>query len=155
MLRAREKKKQFFTWLASFDAHRPFYEGISDEPYRAEDAIIPPYMPDNEKVRKDFALYYDEISRLDDYVGKVVAELEEQGVSDNTLILFMSDNGRAFPRDKTTLYEGGIKTPWIVKWPAKVKGGSINNNLISSVDIAPTFMRVGSSIRVRRNGFHA
>ncbi|MFY0607699.1 MAG: sulfatase [Cyclobacteriaceae bacterium] len=140
LLDQRPRDKPFFAWLASFDAHRPFYEGISDDPYDPQEVRIPPYMPDTDSVRKDFALYYDEIMRLDDYVGKVVAELEAQGVSENTMIVFISDNGRAFPRDKTTLYDGGIKTPWIVKWPAKVKAGSINNQLISSVDLAPTFM---------------
>jgi N-sulfoglucosamine sulfohydrolase len=141
LLKERPKDKPFFTWLASFDAHRPFYEGISDNPYSKDDVIIPPYIPTTEAVKKDFALYYDEITRMDDYVGKVVAELDAQGVSENTIILFISDNGRAFPRDKTTLYDGGIKTPWIIKWPSTIKGGSINNHLISSVDIAPTFMR--------------
>ncbi|MEC3908692.1 sulfatase [Tamlana sp. 2201CG12-4] len=140
LLRQRPKGKPFFTWLASFDAHRPFYEGMSDNPHSFEDVVIPPYIPETDKVKKDFALYYDEIARMDDYLGKVVAELEAQGVADNTLILFVSDNGRAFPRDKTTLYDGGIKTPWIVKWPAKIKPGSVNNHLISSVDIAPSFM---------------
>ncbi|RRQ49030.1 heparan N-sulfatase [Maribacter algicola] len=142
LLRSRDKDKPFFTWLASFDAHRPFYENSIDNPHNPEDVILPPYHPDKEKVRKDYALYYDEISRLDDYVGKVVSELKRQGVSDNTMILFITDNGRAFPRDKTTLYEGGIKTPWIIKWPAKIKAGSRSDNLISSIDIAPTFMKI-------------
>ncbi|MEM9930291.1 MAG: sulfatase/phosphatase domain-containing protein, partial [Bacteroidota bacterium] len=69
------------------------------------------------------------------------AELETQGVADNTLILFVSDNGRAFPREKTTLYDVGIKTPWIMKWPGHIKAGTVNPNLVSSIDIAPTFMR--------------
>lgn len=142
LLQQRHKDKPFFTWLASFDAHRPFYEGISDSPYKPEETIIPPYMPETEASKEDFALYYEEITRMDDYIGKVVAELEAQGVAENTVILFISDNGRAFPRDKTTLYDGGIKTPWIIKWPAKIKPGSINNNLVSSVDIAPTFMKI-------------
>lgn len=142
LLKNRPKDKPFFTWLASFDAHRPFYEGISNDPYSEEDVIVPPYMPETNAVKKDFALYYDEISRMDKYIGKVIAELEAQGVTENTLILFISDNGRAFPRDKTTLYDGGIKTPWIVKWPAKIKAGSINNNLVSSIDIASTFMNI-------------
>lgn len=142
LLRSREKDKPFFTWLASFDAHRPFSEGIIDNPHKPENVILPPYHPDTKKVRKDYALYYDEISRMDDYVGKVITELESQGVADNTIILFITDNGRAFPRDKTTLYEGGIKTPWIVKWPSKIKPGSTSNNLVSSIDIAPTFMKI-------------
>jgi len=142
LLRSREKDKPFFTWLASFDAHRPFYEGIIDNPHNPEDVILPPYHPDTDQVRKDYALYYDEISRLDSYVGKVISELEKQGVADNTLILFITDNGRAFPRDKTTLYEGGIKTPWIVKWPSKVKPGTRSDHLVSSIDIAPTLMKI-------------
>lgn len=142
LLKERPKDQPFFTWLAAYDAHRPFYEGISDNPHNPEDVNLPPYVPNTDGVKKDFALYYDEISRMDSYIGKVVSELEKQNVAENTIILFISDNGRAFPRDKTTLYEGGIKTPWIIKWPAKIKGGQINNELVSSVDIAPTFMQV-------------
>ncbi len=107
-----------------------------------DEVVIPPYFPDTKEVREDFAHYYDEISRLDDYVGKVIAELDKQGVSENTLVLFISDNGRPFPRDKTTLYDGGIKTPWIVKWPKMVKANSVNKNLVSAIDIAPTFIQL-------------
>lgn len=141
LLRERPKGKPFFLWLAAYDAHRPYYEGDIDHPYDPAEVAIPPYIPDTEEVRKDFALYYDEIMRMDSYIGKVVAELEKQQIEENTMILFISDNGRAFPRDKTTLYEGGIRTPWIVKWPSVVKAGSVNENLVSSIDIAPSFMR--------------
>ena len=146
LLRQRPKDKPFFTWLASFDAHRPFYDGMSENPHNPEEVVLPPYVPETELVKKDFALYYDEITRMDNYIGKVVAELEAQGVSDNTIILFISDNGRAFPRDKTTLYDGGIKTPWIVKWPKKVKPNTVNHNLVSSIDIAPTFMKLAGLV---------
>jgi len=119
LLKERPKDTPFFLWLAAVDPHRPYTDGIINMPHTADDVILPPYFPDTPSVRNDFAHYYDEIGRLDDYVGKVMAELDKQGVSDNTLILFISDNGRPFPRDKTTLYDGGIKTPWIVKWPKK------------------------------------
>jgi arylsulfatase A-like enzyme len=144
LLRQRPREKPFFVWLAAFDAHRPFYEGISDNPYSPEEVVVPPYIPETDLVKKDFALYYEEITRMDDYIGKVLSELEAQGVADNTLIVFISDNGRAFPRDKTTLYDGGIKTPWIVKWPGRVKAGTVNTNLVSSVDLAPTFLRAAN-----------
>ena len=99
-------------------------------------------MPDTPEVREDYRLYYDEIGRLDQYVGKVVAELTKQKVTENTLILFISDNGRPFPGDKTTLYDGGIRTPWIVKWPATIKPGLRTTSLVSSVDIAPTISQL-------------
>lgn len=142
VLQARPKDKPFFLWLAAIDPHRPYSDNIVGNPHSRADVVIPPYMPDTENVREDFVHYYNEISRLDNYVGKVVDELDRQGISKNTLILFISDNGRPFPRDKTTLYDGGIKTPWIVKWPQKVKPKLICNSLVSAVDIAPTFLQL-------------
>lgn len=142
VLRSRPDDQPFFLWFAALDPHRDYEEGIIDNPHKPEDVRIPPYTPDTPKVRKDFALYYDEITRLDDYVGKVVAELEAQGVADNTLVLFFSDNGRPFPRAKVTVYDEGIKTPWIVKWPGHVAPGSVNERLVSSVDIAPTALEL-------------
>lgn len=137
-LQKRPKNKPFFLWLAAFDPHRPYDR--AEKRHHIQDVEVPVYLPDNEQVRQDLALYYDEISRLDDYVGDVIAELDREGLSENTLVLFISDNGRPFPRDKTTLYDGGIKTPWIVKWPSKVQKGSKSEVLISSVDIAKTFL---------------
>lgn len=130
----------FFLWLAATDPHRGYQEGIIEDPHTIDDVILPPYVPDTEEVRKDYALYYDEISRLDSYIGKVVETLEQQGVSDNTLILFISDNGRPFPRDKTTMYDSGIKTPFIVKWPETVEAGTQSESLVSVVDIGATFL---------------
>ena len=138
----RDMSKPFFAWLAALDPHREYQEGALDPPHQTSDVIVPPHLPDAPGVREDLRLYYDEIGRLDKYVGKVMAKLDEQGVTDNTLILFISDNGRPFPRDKTTLYDGGIRTPWIVRWPARVKAGNTTMALVSSVDIAATFLEV-------------
>jgi arylsulfatase A-like enzyme len=129
-------------WFAAFDPHRDYEEGIIPEPHQPEDVIVPPYLPDTPEVRNDLALYYDEISRMDSYVGKVMDELEKQGVAENTMVLFISDNGRPFPRAKTTLYDSGIKTPWIVHWPAQVEAGTTCSSLVSSVDIAPTMLEL-------------
>jgi N-sulfoglucosamine sulfohydrolase len=142
LLNSRAHDQPFFLWLAAVDPHRPYEENILDDPHAIEDVIVPPYFPDNDEVRNDLALYYDEISRMDGYIGQVIAELDTQGISKNTFILFISDNGRPFPRDKTTLYEGGIKTPWIVRWPEKLLGGLKNQELVSSIDIAPTFLKL-------------
>ena len=69
-------------------------------------------------------------------------ELAAQGAAENTVVLYISDNGRPFPRAKITLYDSGIRTPWIVRWPAGVKAGSVTSRLVSSVDIAPTFLEL-------------
>ncbi|MFT5130873.1 MAG: N-sulfoglucosamine sulfohydrolase [Rhodothermales bacterium] len=141
-LESRPKDKPFFLWLASLDAHRPYYPGIIPKPHTLSDVALPPYLVDIPEIRQDFALYYDEITRFDGYLGRVMDELEKQGVADNTLLLFISDNGRPFPRDKVTLYDSGIKTPFYLRWPAKVQKGSKTSSLISSIDIAPTLLDV-------------
>lgn len=142
LLKTRPENQPFFLWLAAVDPHRPYDKNIIDSPHLKENVVVPPYLPDTEEVRGDLALYYDEISRMDAYIGELISELEKQGISNNTFILFISDNGRPFPGDKTTLYDGGIKTPWIVKWPDKIEKGSTNHQLVSSIDIAPTFMKL-------------
>ena len=139
-LRRRPKDKPFFLWLAALDPHRDYEPGIIENPHKPRDVRVPPYLPDVPQVREELALYYDEITRLDTYIGEVLKEIEKQGIEEDTFVLFFSDNGRPFPRDKTTLYDGGIKTPWIVRWPRCVRAGSFCVQLISSVDIAPTIL---------------
>ncbi|QDU13631.1 Arylsulfatase precursor [Gimesia maris] len=139
-LKQRPKEKPFFMWFAFTDPHRPYQRNIIDRPHTNEDVVVPPYLPDTPEVRGDLALYYDEIARLDGVVGNVRKELNAQKVASNTVIIFLSDNGRPFPRCKTTMYDSGIRTPWIVAWPAQVKAGSVSDSLISSVDLAPTVL---------------
>jgi arylsulfatase A-like enzyme len=139
-LRERPRDRPFFLWLAALDPHRDYEPGAIPDPHRPEDAVIPPYLPDLPEVRKDFALYYDEIGRLDRFVGAVVAEAERQGIAEQTLIVFLSDNGRPFPRCKTTLYDSGIRTPLIVRWPGHVAPGGRCASLVSTIDIAPTIL---------------
>ena len=142
VLRARPNEKPFFLWLAAFDPHRDYEPGTIPTPHRPGDVVVPPYLPDVPEVRQDLALYYDEISRLDHYVGEVLAELDRQKVAQDTLVLFLSDNGRPFPRCKTTLYDSGIKTPFIVRWPGHIRPGTRCESLISTIDIAPTVLRL-------------
>ena len=96
-IESRPKDKPFFFWLATTDPHRPYQKGTIDRPHADDDVMVPPFLPDVSATRGDLAMYYDEIGRLDDYVGRVMKLLEEQGVADDTLVLFMSDNGRPFP----------------------------------------------------------
>ena len=142
-LRERPKDRPFCMWFASIDAHRPWEPDSLGEKHNKADAVIPPYMADMDGTREDLASYYDEIQRLDRGVGQVVKELKQQGVLDNTIIIFMADNGRPFPRCKTWLYDGGIKTPFIVHWPRGItKPGTTSHSLVSVIDIAPTILEL-------------
>ena len=67
-LENRPKDKPFFLWLAALDPHRDYQPNSIPEPHNPKNVIVPPYLPDNDSTRKDLALYYDEISRLDSYL---------------------------------------------------------------------------------------
>ncbi len=141
-LQNRPKDKPFFMWLAAFDPHRGYQPNTIPDPHEPEDAMVPPFLPDVAETRQDLALYYDEVARMDGYIGRVLDELERQCVADNTFVLFLSDNGRPFPRCKTTLYDSGVKTPLVVRWPGKVRPRSVCDSLVSVIDIAPTIVEL-------------
>ncbi len=143
LLNARPGNKPFFFWLAPFDAHRPWSEqtdGPTHDP--ATEVVVPPALVDTRETREDLKNYYNEIARLDHYVGVLERELEKQGIAENTLIIFTADNGRAFPGSKTRLYDAGVKAPFLVKWPKGIKPGLVTRSLVSSIDIAPTLLEL-------------
>lgn len=145
-LQKRPKEKPFFFWLASMDPHRDYGgKGAAAKIHSPAEVVVPPYYPDVPEVRQDFVDYYDEIARLDSYVGKVREELAAQGVADNTMIVFMTDNGRPFPRCKTRITDEGIQTPFLVTWPAKIRAGQATSSLVSSIDLAPTMLELAGA----------
>ncbi|WP_078813686.1 sulfatase family protein [Prosthecobacter debontii] len=148
-LHERPKDKPFFFWFASLDAHRDWdgdkdwQEGLYGPKHDPATVRVPPFLTDDAATRQDLASYYNEITRLDYFVGKVVAELEKQGALENTLIIMMADNGRAFPRAKTRLHDSGMKTPFITHWPAGIQQpGTPSQSLISAIDVAPTLLEL-------------
>lgn len=141
VLKNRPEGQPFFLWLASLDAHRDWgvnqFQGQNDP----DKITVPPFLVDTPSTRKDLASYYDEITRFDYYVGQVENELKRQKIADQTVIIIISDNGRPFPRCKTRLYDSGIKTPMIIKWPAGIGNeAKVCNSLVSVIDLAPTIL---------------
>jgi arylsulfatase A-like enzyme len=107
---------------------------------------VPPYLADTPETRADLALYYDATARMDADVGRMVAELEKRKLLDNTLIVFLSDNGAPFPREKGTLYDPGTRTPLIFSWPRVVRAGSVyTGGIVSTVDLAPTLIDIAGA----------
>ena len=141
-LKARPKGKPFFLWAAHSDPHRGYKPGAVDPPHLPDQVVVPPYLPDTPKVRADLALYYDEVSRFDEHIGMVLAELEQQQLADDTLVLVMSDNGRPFPYCKTMVHVPGVRTPLVVRWPEKIRAGTVSRRVVSTIDIAPTVLRL-------------
>ncbi|MFN4259281.1 MAG: sulfatase [Gemmataceae bacterium] len=137
--------KPFFLWVGFHEAHRPYKPGAVDPPHDPAKVKVPPYLADTLETRADLALYYDEISLMDEYIGQMVAELKKRQLFDNTLIVFFSDNGMPFPRAKGTIYDSGIGTPLLFSWPRRIPAGSTHEGLASVIDLAPTFLDVAGS----------
>jgi arylsulfatase A-like enzyme len=162
------KNKPFFLFVPSVLPHaelagpedeyyKQYENSFEEHPHKGNDygpnALIPGYA----SVAKPRATYAAMVSRLDAYVGQILDKLEALGLADNTIVIFSSDNGShqeggadpvffnssgGLRGNKRDLYEGGIKTPFIVKWPGKVKAGSESNFIGAFWDLMPTFVDI-------------
>lgn len=141
LLKDRPKDKPFFAWFGSADAHRDWQIDDKNHVYDPEEIEVPPFLFDGPKTRQDLADYYHEVSRTDTTMGELVAELRRQGIEDNTYVIYMTDNGRPFPRCKTRLYDSGIKSPFLMACPGKLKPAVVES-LISSIDVGPTILEL-------------
>lgn len=106
---------------------------------------IPPHYVDNGEVRSVLTSSMDAVSHVDFEVGKFLKGLKDTGLEKNTLVILASDHGATLPRHKQQLWATGIKIPMIMRWPEKIKGGTINEELASIIDIAPTCLKVANT----------
>ena len=103
-------------------------------------AVLPPYYPDTPIVRNDWARYYDLITAMDLQAAELLKQLEEDGLTENTIVFFWGDHGRGLPRAKRWLYDSGIRVPLIVRWPGQLQPGTVREDLVSLLDLAPTVL---------------
>lgn len=116
-------------------------EDIRDIPvpdYQTSDVSIPPFLSDVVELRTELVEYYKSISRMDFGIGLFMQELEKRRLDQNTLVIFVSDNGAPFLNSKTTLYDAGVKLPLIIRQPSAAAFGVVNPNMVSLLDIFPT-----------------
>ncbi len=140
-LDARPEGEPFCFWLGTSDPHRPYEEGAGAKAGIDVDAIEPPsFYPNVPEVRGDMADYFTEVERFDREVGQALAELERRGLLENTIVVMTSDHGMPFPRCKSNLYDSGIRVPLVVRWGERVTVGRRAPQLVSLVDLAPTFL---------------
>ncbi|HET8548171.1 MAG TPA: sulfatase [Bryobacteraceae bacterium] len=116
------------------------YPGVKRAQFDPAQVRVPPFLPDNEATRREVAEYYQASNRLDQGIGLMLDLLRETNQLDNTLVIFMSDNGMPFPNAKTNAYDAGLHLPLLVRSPGQARRGLVNNAMISWVDIAPTIL---------------
>ncbi|QJE99181.1 sulfatase [Luteolibacter luteus] len=115
------------------------YKGIEEVAYDPAVLPVPDFLPDTPECRRELAQYYQSVTRTDKALGALVAALKKAGQYENTMIVFTADHGMAFPGAKTTVYEAGLRVPFVVKMPG-VTGGVVNDAMISHSDITPTLL---------------
>jgi N-sulfoglucosamine sulfohydrolase len=108
---------------------------------------IPPYLPETDPVKRDLRRVYSNIIDMDRQVGVILKQLRSDGLLDSTIVVWFSDNGGPMPRQKRSLYDGGIRIPMIIRFPAKKAAGTYNDEMISLIDIAPTSFSI-AGIRI-------
>lgn len=131
----------FYAQLNFQETHRTFHAPPHADPAKVE---IPPYYPDHEITRKDWAQYLDAATELDRKIGKVIELLKRDGLMENTVICFVGDNGAAHVRAKQFCYEEGLNVPFIMHWPsafpmpAGFSAGTVSDRLLMSIDLTAT-----------------
>lgn len=167
---AAKDDRPFFLYFCTDDPHRglpfdswpepnPFgnrlegYPGEKVVKYDPKDVIVPSFLPDTPECRAELAQYYQSVSRVDQGIGKLIQILKDANQYDNTVIIYISDNGIAFPGAKTTLYEPGMRLPCIVRTPWQKNKGIVNNALVTWTDITPTILDF-TGVLPKKHRFH-
>ncbi|GAB3618374.1 hypothetical protein GCM10027416_29310 [Okibacterium endophyticum] len=114
---------------------------VTDEQRRDPDAVqLPPYHPDTQVFRRTWARYHELITQMDHWAGDLLRQLEEDGLAENTIVVFWSDHGQGMPRGKRWVGETGLREPLIVRWPGHLPAGSARRELVHLMDLAPTML---------------
>lgn len=151
--RAREffdaSDSPFFLSVNYPDAHRPFLtqvKGLPEKPLTEADVKPLAYFGlDSPELRRQTADYLNCMNRLDRYIGELLGELEASGKRDNTLVVYMGDHGADMLRGKRTSYEGGVRVPLILSWSGGIAPGQERSELVSTLDLMPTFLEVAKA----------
>lgn len=137
----RRPGQPFFAQLTLMETHRSSGWGAATQQVTKTDpakVAIPPYYPDHPVVRADLARYHDAVARMDEAVGRALRRLAADGLADDTIVVFIGDNGQSLVRGKQFLYDGGLRVPLIIRRPGA--RGSVDERLVTGNDLAPTIL---------------
>ncbi|WP_048921125.1 sulfatase family protein [Rufibacter radiotolerans] len=140
------------TWLSQQPKDQPFLLIVADHSphviwpeksrYNPQTIDIPSIHVDTKDTRKSRVRYYEDITKMDGNVGKLLKSLDQHNLAQNTMLVFTADQGPQFPFAKWSLYDYGIQTPMLIRWPGQVKPNTRTGALVSQADLLPTFMEI-------------
>jgi N-sulfoglucosamine sulfohydrolase len=156
--KAQSAGKPFYLIVNSHDPHRPYFKhkNADKEPtsrkgktpsstpsrvFLPDEVPLPADFPDHPDVRDELADYFCSVRRCDDVVGRLLDLVDELKIADNTMVMFLSDHGMATPTAKSNAYMDSTRTPLIIRWPGKIKPGTVyDQGYVSALDIFPTLL---------------
>ena len=135
----------FFLSIGTFEVHLPF-DKAEYNPDDPDKVALPSFLPDNDITRGQMAMFHGSIRFMDEQFGRILAALAETSLHENTIVVFTTDHGMAFPRAKSTLYDAGIGVALIVRMP-KAMGGRTGpcDELFSGIDLRPTLCELAGA----------
>lgn len=142
MLASHDQQQPLCLVVASHSPHVYWPENDGYDPAKIS---LPPYLLDTPETRLAMYRYFTDVTWMDKQVGEVLDALAKSGFAENTLFGFTSDHGAQVPFGKWNLYDAGIRTPLIVRWPGKVKAGSTTAAMVSLIDLLPTFLEAAEA----------
>ncbi len=151
--RQRAAGQPFFAVFNSNRSHESSIRAVKGSPNHSPELMrVPAYHPDTPEVRRDWAIYYDTVTQADKEAGRVLSQLEADGLSDSTIVFYFSDHGSGMPRHKRWAGNSGLRVPLVVYIPERFKhlrpsdyqAGGESNRLISFIDFAPTVLSLAN-----------
>lgn len=137
----RRLDNPFFLSLGFIEVHRPFKRNQSTNLY-PEKIKIPHYLPDCPDVKEDLVDFYSILEKVNCSISQLQDKLKSTGLKENTLLMFTTDHGEAFPRAKSTLFDTGLGVTLLAQWPKMISPGTKITSMTSHVDILPTVLEL-------------
>ncbi|MFN3192669.1 MAG: sulfatase [Aureliella sp.] len=138
-----DQEKPFCFWFGGHEPHRSFDKGIGvANGINKNNINVPKFLPDEDEIRSDLADYFYEIQWFDRHLDRMLDELENRGMLENTLVVVTSDNGMSFPRAKANVYEYGIHMPLAISLPSKFPGNQQSQDVVNLIDVTATIYDV-------------
>ncbi len=131
----------FCLFACSNEPHSPWNKGDPSR-YPPSKVKLPPYLADTPEVRDGFSRYLAEVTYYDGQVGQLVGLLDKHDLSENTLVMVVSEQGNSMPFAKWTCYDNGLQSAMIVRWPGKIAANVVSDAMVEYVDVTPTFIEV-------------
>ncbi len=142
----RAPGQPFFSVFNHTVSHESCLHRIEPTVHDPAKVTLPPYHPDTPEIRRDWAQYYDKVTALDRQVGELLAELDRDGLAEDTIVFYYADHGGVLTRSKRFLYDSGTHVPLIIRFPEKFRHlapsgpGTKTDRLVSFVDFGPTVL---------------